>query len=486
MNDALLVVHGRAPQSDVLPQFERVAIDGLGSPAAREAGVFLLHTRASGDALEALRVIREHRLPSIYLKPVVLVSDSAEAPGYLGRAVDGVWDFGLHADMPPGLADRVTWLEGRAGEMAATAPEGDSQLSFRVLRFVASREETFVPEPTIHSPSGFQYPPLDAFVARDDGGSDVGEILASLELQRVVEGAFSTKAYACTHCSSGFLNFLEICPDCGSADLRVDDTVHHFRCGYVAPHRDFIRGDQMVCPKCSREMQHIGVDYDKPSLVYDCNECQNRFPQPDLTTTCFRCRRVTPPEMQVHRTVKSYSITPFGENAALYGLDSLFVSVLQQKVVVFDYNVFKQFLDAEKHRIERYKRSESCLIVLSFSGIENIYAELGSRGRELLEEVTVAFKTVLRPSDIVTVRNESLFIVLAPETHIGGAERSVERLREATGRLFDIALKNPPSLSATIRAVDATLDVDALVAEVMEELDPDPDRAREAGSSDVR
>ena len=53
MNDALLVVHGRAPQSDVLPQFKRVAIDGLGSPAAREAGVFLLHTRASGDALEA-------------------------------------------------------------------------------------------------------------------------------------------------------------------------------------------------------------------------------------------------------------------------------------------------------------------------------------------------------------------------------------------------------------------------------------------------
>lgn len=464
MRDALLIVHGRPPESDGLARFERLVIDGLGSPAAREASVFLLHPQASGDALEALRVIRGHRLPSIYLKPVVLVADSGDVPGYLGRAVDGVWDLGINPEMPPGLADRVEGLRGQADDMEVTGPEGDSRLSFRILRFMATRGRTFVPEPTIHSPSGFQYPPLDPFVGSDDVGSDVGEILASLEVQRVVEGAFSTKAYACTHCRSGFLNFLEVCPDCGSADLHVDDMVHHFRCGYVAPMRDFVRGDQMVCPKCSREMNHVGVDYDRPSLVYDCNECQNRFPQPDVTTTCFQCRRVTPPEMQIHRTVKSYGVSPFGENAATHGLDSLFVSVLQQKVVVFEYPVFKQLVAAEIHRIERYKRSESCLIVLNFTGIENIYAELGTRGRELFEEVTVAFKTVLRPSDIVTVRNESLFIVLAPETHIGGAERSVERLREAIGRLFDIALENPPTLSATIRAVDSSLDVDSLLA----------------------
>ena len=470
MRDALLVVHGVPGDSDVGSRFESVVIDGIGSARAREASAFLLHEVASGNALMALRAIRGHRLPSIYLKPVVLVVEGREDTGYLSRAVDGVWDIVMNPEMPPGLADTTQKYRHRADEMEVTGPEGDSQLSFRILRFMAAREGTYVPETTIHSASGFSYPPLDPFVGSDAAGADVGELLASLEQQRVVEGSFATKAYACTHCGCGFLNFLEVCADCGSANLSVDDMVHHFRCGYVAPLRDFDRAGSLVCPKCTRTMRHVGVDYDKPSLVYDCNECHARFTEPNITTSCYRCRRVTPPETQVHRVVKSYQVSPFGFNAATHGLDSMFINVLQQKVAVIDYSVFRQIVFAETHRIERYQRSESALILLNFRNYESVVTKLGSRRNELFEEVASAFKTVLRPSDLVAVRNESLFLVLAPETGPPGAERSVERLSEAIVRLFEMAVDQVPELLSTIRPVGPGLDVDALLAETMAEL----------------
>lgn len=482
MIDALLVVQGTGLESPVTDRFETVVLDGLGSPQARGASVFLLHERASGDALGALHAIRGHRLPSIYLKPVVLVVEGGSAASYLGRAVDGVWDVSMNPEIPPGLADTTQRFRHQADELEVTGPEGDSQLSFRMLRFMATRGGTYEPEPTIHSPSGFSYPALDAFVGNDSAGSDVGLVLQALEQQRVVEGAFSTKAYACTHCGCGFLNFMEICPDCGSADLRVDDMVHHFRCGYVAPMRDFVRGEQMVCPKCSREMQHVGVDYDKPSLVYDCGECQARFREPDITTSCYQCRRVTPPEMQVHREVKSYQVTPFGENAATHGLDSMFINVLQEKVAVYDYPVFQQLVAAEVHRIERYQRSESALIVLNFQNYESAVAKLGSRRMELFEAVASAFRTVLRPSDFVSIRNESLFLVLAPETHRAGAERSVERLREAIDRLFEMAIDEVPGLLPTIVEVGPGLDVDTLLAGIMSEQDQEEERGPDASA----
>ncbi len=468
MRDALLVVHGVPDDATPHGDFESAAIDALGSERARTASVFLLDPRGSGDAETALRDIRGHRSPAIYLKPVVLLADGVGRGGALERAVDGVWDILKNPEAPPGLASKVERLRQRADAMAMTAPEGDTQLAFRILRFMATREAVYEPEPTIESPSGYRYPPLDPFVGGDVDRPDVGELLASLESDhRVLEGQFAARAYACTHCGCGFLNFVEVCPDCGSANLVEDETVHHYRCGYVAPLREFRRGNSLMCPKCEKELQHIGVDYDKPSPIYDCNECRLRFPEPEVTTACYRCRRITPPESQVQRTIKSYVVSPFGFNAARYGLDSLFVSVLQKRMQLFEYGVFKQFLAAEANRVERYPPATSTLVVMYFDQIEQIYLELGSRSRELFEEIAVELSSIVRESDLLSSRNESLFLALFAQTSIEQVRPAVDRLRATVDNLLRVALKTPPSFTVAVHPVGDDLDVDTVVAELV-------------------
>lgn len=466
MIDALLIRRGPVLEEHFTNRFPSSELDGLGSAETRNAAVFLLHESASGDALGALQTIRGHRLPSIYLKPVVLLSESSMPSTYLAKSVDGVWNPSQDEDMPEGLQDACARLRGRADALEATGPEGDSELSFRLLRFMASRDHRYEPEATVLSPSGFSYPALDSFVGASNAGSDVGVILEALEEQRVLEGRFLTKAHACTHCGCGFLNFLEVCADCGHADLTVDDMVHHFRCGYVAPSRDFRRGSDMVCPKCSRELKHVGVDYDKPSLVFDCVSCQARFPSPQITTSCYQCRRITPPEMQVMRRIKIWNVTPFGHNAAKHGLDSLLISVLQDKVPVYDYPVFRQLVAADRHRTERYERPPSALLVLKFENYEATVIRLGSRRQELFEAVAKAFQTTLRPSDLVSIRNESLFLVLTPETDAAGAARVVERLKESIDRLFEMAIGELPGIAPSTVEVGPDLDLDAYIAGV--------------------
>lgn len=467
MKDARVVVQETAGRDPHQGRFGAVWAEDLDAPEAKAASAFLLHQDGSGSPLETLKRIRRHRLPAIYLKPVVLLTGRESDAKELADLVDAVWDIDLSEEVPPGVQGDVDAIRRRSETLGITGPEGDSDLSFRILRFLATRASTFSPVATIQAASGFRYPPLEPFLGDGPAENDVGELLHLLEEQRLLAGSFVTKSYACTHCRCAFLSFLEVCPDCGTADLRVDDMVHHFRCGHVAPLRDYVRQGGLICPKCDREMRQIGVDYDKPSLIYDCNECQNRFPEPTITTVCYRCHRVTPPEVQILRTMKSYEVTAFGENAAAHGLDSLFVRILQKRVKLFDYAVMKDLVAAEAYRTARYERSESTLLVLSFQGMENVYIELGSRVREVFEELTVAFRGILRESDLLSARNESLFLALLAETSPHQAQRAVERLQEAVGTLLQLNVRNPPRLSFAILPLHEGLDVDQAVADLL-------------------
>ncbi len=148
-------------------------------------------------------------------------------------------------------------------------------------------------------------------------------------------------------------------------------------------------------------------------------------------------------------------------------LDSMFVSVLKQRVRLFDYSVLKDVVFAEGHRIARYKKSQSSLIILNFEGIEHIYVELGKRARELFEELTMAFVAILRESDLLSSRNESLFLALLMETPTTAAERAVERLREGVDQLLRSNLKHPPTMNISILRVTEKTDVDAAIAELV-------------------
>lgn len=416
-----------------------------------------MHDWRAGWQLVA--ALREHLSPKVYLRPLVYLNADNSMPEEISKAADGHLPGGLEDNKGlEELASRfeVTnqWIDHLPDAHSAV----DTNIAFKVLRLIASRNSEQEPVTTVRRISGYVYPLLEPLFSKRDEG--VLEILEFLETQKLITGRFVSKAHFCSSCNSAFINFKEACPQCGADDLSVDELVHHFRCAYMGAMSDFQRGSSMVCPKCDRELHHIGVDYDKPSIMYKCNQCSHGFQDPSIMTTCYNCGRSTEPENQNSRVISAYSISAIGQNAASYGMEALFTKILDSELQLHSFDAFKDFYHIEAARIRRYKKSDSSLVMIALRDIDKLYVRLGGRATEVFGELSTVFRTVLRQSDVITARNESIFFVIMTETSATHAERAVERLREGITGLLANNLDFAPEMSSLIKTVSTDMDLD--------------------------
>lgn len=70
--------------------------------------------------------------------------------------------------------------------------------------------------------------------------------------------------HVCPKCYDKGMIYQETCPKCGSVDVEEHNMIHHFRCANISPERTYVKDGKLICPKCLKELHHIGVDYDRP------------------------------------------------------------------------------------------------------------------------------------------------------------------------------------------------------------------------------
>lgn len=449
---------------------EPVAPEQLDPQHLRDAAFIAIDARDRAQASSNLRRIRTHAAPAVYLRPVVLLGGDCHGTDHLWQSTDEC----LASETPARSdLDRLMDQFRPINQWIMDLPEHeramDTDVSFKVLRFLASRGGELEPRPTTRSPFGYVYPPLEPFLNRHTNEDSVLQVLEFLDTQHLIAGRFVTKAHFCGSCGSAFLNFKEVCPDCATEDISADELLHHFRCGHVGERADFKTNGGLSCPKCERELRHIGVDYDKPSVVYRCNACSRRFQTPSVISTCFHCARSAEPEQQVLRQVKAYATTAIGDNAALYGMEHLFMRVLNTQLELWPYEAMKQFVQIEQARISRYKVSASSLAVVHFGNLSDLYVKVGKRAGEIFGELSQVFKSVLRKSDVIACQSESVFVLVLTETQEAQAQRALERLRDGVSQLLESNLHYRPSIISRAYPIDAELDVDASVEAVVAE-----------------
>jgi len=432
----------------------RCSVDDLDSQEARDAYFFLLDGRNQDEAVELLRQIRGHADTKIYLKPVVLGEGAARSDPLLCAAVDVVGAArGDGFPVSPEQEEAINAIRSsRHYQQKIPSVIGQQQISMRLLRFMASRGDEQEPMQTPEFLGGYVYPKLTMLFPEDD--SSIWDLLEELEKQHLVEGRFIARAFHCVHCECAFLNFMETCPDCGSPNLNSEDLIHHFRCAYAGPMSEFRRGDVLVCPKCDFGLKHIGVDYDKPSLTFRCNDCQYVFEDPIPTTVCYNCGRRTAPEDQQQRTVKAYSITALGSNIAIFGQEQMFTRLLKENLELIDNESFSRLVKMEKERIRRYKKSVSSLMVVEIKGLADALAELGDRGVEFYRDMANVFVAEIRSSDIMTIVGRSIANVLMPETDSDAAEIAMQRIIRRLDGLFDETMSMPSGAQGKVLRVE--------------------------------
>ncbi len=428
--------------------------DRLDDEQAKKADFLVLDASDATGALEMLRMVRGHPDTKIYLKPVVLGAGPAQAHPILREAVDvvGRADPRVRPVAPEQEEFVHHILASRHYRQKIPNVLGQEQLSLRLLRFMASRDEVEQrPVQTINALGGYSYPKLDMFFPEED--ASIWELLEELRKQHLIEGRFITRAFHCVHCECAFLNFMETCPDCGSPNLESEEMIHHFRCGYVAAMSEYRQGDVLVCPKCDLGLKHIGVDYDKPSLIFRCNDCRFLFEEPEPSTVCYNCGRRTAPEDQIQRTVRAYSITALGSNVALFGQEQLFDRLLKENLDLIDNESFFRIVKMEMERIQRYGKSTSNLLILEIANLTEAMSRLGDRGVEFYHDMINEIAAEIRASDMMTIVDRSTLNILLTETDARGADMVTRRIIQRLDAIFQEALSMPSGAKGRISPV---------------------------------
>lgn len=411
----------------------------------------------SNEFDKTLTKIRSHWSPDVYLRPVIGVAQKSVTPEIQSQfdevlTLDELCEYKIN--------NKVQKINSWIVALPKTAKAlSDTNLALKLIRLMASRQLTLRPVSTAENLSGFAYPIVSALFGDDQQG--LFKLFDFLSEKQLVSNSFFTKTHNCSTCESAFLNFTEDCPDCGSSNLNRVELVHHYKCGFVDKINNFKTETALVCPKCDETLKHIGVDYDKPSIVYDCQSCSLSFQDPKVTAHCFSCSRESSIDDTIHRTVYTLELTSVGENTATFGMDSLFTSILKTQMSLYSLEEFNAFLRVEKSRIDRYKKSTTSIAVIHLNGLDNVYETLGKRTEQLFNELSVIFKSVFRESDLITALNESVFLVIMTETSVKNAELAISRLNEALDTLLKSNLeidKPSPILKLT---KDVTLVEDA-------------------------
>lgn len=136
-----------------------------------------------------------------------------------------------------------------------------------------------------------------------------------LRLGYIRRTRFIEKLYVCPSCNNTHLLFFESCPKCGSSNIKEEPVIHHFRCANVSPESTYQWDGEFRCPKCKHLVRHIGVDYDKPSSIYTCFQCDNSFMYPDMRVLCTEEQRTWSPDQLRSVDVEEFEFTAEGIKA---------------------------------------------------------------------------------------------------------------------------------------------------------------------------
>jgi GGDEF domain-containing protein len=291
--------------------------------------------------------------------------------------------------------------------------------------FIKNKVEVIEPVLDISSPIGHSYPAVTDVIGQKDGVPVMLEILADLGfLKRQV----ANRLRRCPVCFDFRLNYREVCPKCAEVDIVKTPMFHHFACCHVGPVEQFRRKDELICPKCSKKLQLIGLDYEKPMDYYHCESCEFSFSEPVVDTQCLRCSHVCKPEETKELTIYRYLMTPlagaaFRSGSAVSG--SSVAEIVRDRLYFFSRRELEDIL-GEESKHARANNDPFCALLVRF---DEIPAGLRTEDLEFyMKDIGRVLGRGLRTTDILGIWDFGEFLVVMPGTAAPGGQVTLRRM----------------------------------------------------------
>jgi len=401
----------------------------------------ILNARDTEFARLIIRKIRSHHNPEFYLKPVFLIDYKESKEPFLNYLHDGlIYSY-----------DQVKEISNVVKQIFFKTTQLDNQLitSFeaqsikKVLNFMYTRDrKTLKPYLNLSSNIGYTFPEISVHFENEEE-SQVLDMLEWAEHQGLIWPDFNERIYLCNNCSSGFLSYREVCPHCNSSNSRSEDLVHHFPCAYIGPISDFKNeiDNALNCPKCNKTLRHIGVDYDKPSIIHHCNDCDSNFQDINVKAKCVSCSNDVEIQYLIPKSINTYKLTKRGRSAATNGflasgkeVEDIFGTINMQ--------LFKTMLHYELERIKENETQKTCIALLSLENVFELYNKIGKKAeRTLVEDLVNLIRENIKPSDFIAIENSSTLYFGLINTEEVQAKMLLENVKTVLQKLISTNFK---------------------------------------------
>ena len=284
--------------------------------------------------------------------------------------------------------------------------EFKQRLQIRMLRYIFSRGGELKPSTNRMSKIGYDYPFIQSHLQMSHDNQLV-DFLGRAEKDGLLHSTLVDHVHSCHSCDSTYLHYRECCPECHSIDIRSEDIIHHFVCAHVAPESDFKKDDHLECPKCDKELRHIGIDYDKPSSMYFCNQCGNKFQNPVMDAFCVDCHTHSRLDELISRKINSFTLSSTGERIAIWGLESE-VSEKAKSFPSFCDQSFFNFLFEREKKISGH--SDKFVVKISIEA-SKIPAFSYDRFNQLQNDIKHIIPNYLDVSDVFSLINQEFYLL---------------------------------------------------------------------------
>lgn len=407
----------------------------LGIKKGDEFAGIIIYAKDLEFAKQAVRRIRGHFNPQVYLKPIILYKISSKRDPFLNEVADGLI---YSMNQIKFVIEDIDDINMRIGELNfGKSVSFEAQIIEKTMQLMYTRKmEELTPHPYVFSGINYTFPLLSAnFQFREE--KSVLDILKIAEEEHLVEGEFFDRIYLCPTCTTGHLNIREVCPKCGSADNDAEDIIHHFPCGFVDSIKRFENelDDQLDCPKCNKRLRHIGVDYDKPSVMHNCNNCTHRFQDLFVNAKCMNCSHDGSVATLPSEEIKKYFVTKKGIDAGING----YISTNKDIEAIIGTVPFSTFKTMLKYEIERLKQTEgqSNIVGINILNASQVFSKVGTQAHQsLLKDLVGVIRNSIRTSDAISFKSSSVIIVQMNEIPLRIAKRIVDEIVEMLEQLI--------------------------------------------------
>ena len=418
-----------------LESFSTLKIDTLNKYDA-----IILDARDVEFARIILKKFRSHSNVEFYLKPIFLINTKPNNDPLLKELVDGTI---ISFDQIPETINDINQISIKTAQLESSNSNSfEIQLFKKVLNYMFTREtNTFTPLPDINSSIGYCYPTISVnFETFEE--AKILELLEWAEKENFIWPDFLDRVYLCSNCKNGHLSYREICPNCDSANMRSEDLVHHFPCGYIGAISDFKNNVDTVlnCPKCSKNLRHIGVDYDKPSIINHCQNCNEVFQDYLVKAKCAHCKTDTDVQFLLSKNINVYKLTKKGRTAAVGGISASDFALSDEIFGTVNLKTFATMMHYEQERIKTNPTLSANIVIIYIENIFDLYRKIGkSKERELLAEFVNIVRDGITPADFICINNPSILSVCINDLTLNDAQLRVMKI---TDKLEELVYNN--------------------------------------------